>query len=450
MTNLPPRQEYTQAKRNDVENRLIEASYTTLKEPVSVIISFDNVVEKDKIDYTPDLIDWLKRNGVKCAAEDDKEAADPSYAVVTKTGIRTPFSNPEMAYLTAKEMGKLVEIMPKLKVNDDGVENYRSVLKVKGNFSCQTIDQMTDPIKENQKKQDYLGSSFYHPNPEKADEILARRGQNFVDDFLSKALEKVSEDTLVIDNKLLYSGCNHPIPHLVAQENESKAYTYGSIMKMVADGYPQVNGDYPLKKINSYDVVFMKTYLNKENATYLDFGSEQGQLPLKDGKGPESIIFPHRNELQDIFIHFRSGDEHKYFKLDPKNPEHADFIELGRPAYNPPNEYMLQRRREQKRQAEQNGGKPKVYDCLQNSQSLLAEQILKKRGIILNQLKRQVPQEKEKQITETQEKAHPQKKSAFGKLMRVLSGRISRKTKKAIRKITNSNVRPDLNRGGRS
>lgn len=432
---------------NDPEDKVTE--------PVCIILGYESSLGIFGAPVNLNALeDTFKAEGIHAVRYDKEEAEDISATILTPTGLQTPFISPDNVKPSALKLARLINQSQEVNLSSYG--------------ASKTINQMTHPAKKVENFQELLNDfpnlKYYanHPNLVKAAEIFKKFGKNFDKEILQDALHKGKKDNLKDEiyysfNKL-YRGAAFGKPYLIDNENEKNCFCYSSFFKDVAINHP-----IPLLRIDensqgSYGFIQMYNS-HQNNISTENFGLEQGIIGDRF-INHETPIVPHYNKFEDIYINIRNNNEHLFIKLD-NIPEFKAFRELHLPSMHPNYPVEIQRRKNQLRQARENGGYPFTFqldgtrDTLNKDNSvnyISRPDILKLRGVSLtssfNSPSSERPPKKDRDNVESLKAVpgniktdqKPKKKSSFGRYLKIISGRLFQKTKRSVKTTLSQNL----------
>lgn len=331
-------------------------TFEGLSEPCSIFWGFkfsrDAVVEAQKI------IDTFNKYGLKTVGADSPEAADLSNIVVSKSGIRTPFVEPEAAADTAVALAYITKEL-------SGVQNveymsYASPLK---------LSQMADPINEGESKESNFVTTpvppfkIYSSSKEETDKLFSEYGADFIERKVSEAMnsDKLLEAKDILGEEVIFRGQHNSADDKVMFMTEGKAVNLGTSRLKYANYYPYIKAN----DMKSY--AFLFAYKEHENQMYFDdFGYERGTgvVDKKDTQKPETAIVSEKNEKIGEYLRFCTEKGMRYFPIPQDDKEWQAFKQLHRTADLNPNVNLMNRVRNAKLEARNNGGYPKTVNLL--------------------------------------------------------------------------------------
>ncbi len=403
-----------------------------LSEPVAIFMGVSSR-QNPRLNLVDDeinaLVTGFEKYGIKATRFDAKQAKETSRLVVSETGIRTPF-------VPAAEFADTVNLINSIISEIPPVEGHK--LKQHGFAHPVTISQMMDPVRENEtERYSFVYGVKANPDPQKAEDIMQKHGDNFIQHMLEKAKE-LPDAKLDESGQSYYNGSNFPQPYLIAPKTESRALIYACDDYHIACYYCSTEGS---------EYGFIKEFESIEGITgYMDFGIENADGPVA-GNAYEVALYPGNSRLKNIILDLNENGGH-VFKVIPQNdPEWQDFMELHRPGYIA-NVNMLHRRKNQKKEAVD--GRLKTHSLISQMEEyekikILAEQ----RGISVEAMKkRSFPtqcQYKPKAVcTEIQNKSQ-NNKGKLSKFIAKLRG-LGKRANKTVTK-TALNIRNIKNKG---
>ena len=128
------------------------------------------------------LIAALRAKGYRAVSIDSPEAADPSTIVVSSTGIRTPYLDPngmkEKVERLIKELIQSESVYPMSYPNPRGLTEEADLLDYEHNYQTEF-------------------TGYKHPHPDTVKAIMGRYGDEFREEMFQKAFEnRISDDYL--------------------------------------------------------------------------------------------------------------------------------------------------------------------------------------------------------------------------------------------------------------
>lgn len=363
-------------------NRFIESSIENISEPVAIFmgISSKRNPREELTDQEINLlVSSFEAYGIKTARFDAESAKDPSNLVVSKSGIQSPFIPLDEFPSTVEFISSIIENTQQPDMNDE--------LRPHGFGHPVTINQMMEPAKENPNEQFSLVANIRaHPDPDKAEDILDKRGRDFIEDMLNKSA--YLPDATLNNENCFYNGSSFPQEFLIAPKTESRAVTYGCEACDIALDYSTTGNKYG----------FIKEYERTSDRFdgYMDFGIENGSSSVSAG-AYEHPLYPGNCRLKNVILHLDQDGKHLFKTLPRQDPEWQDFMELHRPAYVADN-IMLNRRKNQKNSV--NDGQAQTYSIISQAEEYnrlksLAEQ----RGVSIEIAKKGLQQSQTSTLT---------------------------------------------------
>ena len=202
-------------------------TFRNLNKPVMLAFGYVNDANKhlfgsadykgvEKLDNSnaQELAIALQKAGFKVALYNEKEASDPSYIVVTRTGVQTPFYQPKNAPEYARELLKAI------------IESNEAI-PLSFTWAVHP-NQLTYP--KPVEFRSVLGKNFAHPDPQKFDEIMNRQGEDFFAFMLEyaycKGTTNILEDYDFFFHKtksIAYNGRPTADPRVIFAKNNLEA-----------------------------------------------------------------------------------------------------------------------------------------------------------------------------------------------------------------------------------
>lgn len=310
------------------------------------------------------IINAFNKYGLNAVSDEDPRAADLTTIVISKTGLRTPFVHPD----DAKQVALMAVYVAKYM---SGVDNFDTMSYA----SCLSIDRMADPLEkgttqENNRLNSAIG--LVYPCKKDVQRIFSQYGNDFVERKLTEARNSnhllTSQDIKKLG--LLYRGQQDARDDLVMFRIESKAVNLATIDLDYANYFP------PIKKANNESYGFIFCYTEYKGQLYFDdYGFEEGQktidktLKINDNNiktKPETVIIsPGLNKKEVELLKFIKDGEMRYFIIPQNDAEWQAFKQLHTQADLTENENLVNRVLNAKREAEENGGNPKIVNWLE-------------------------------------------------------------------------------------
>lgn len=323
-----------------------------LNEPIAVFMGVSVHDYRYQLDDSQidSVVETFQNFGVKSARYDSVEAEDSSYMIVSPTGLQSAFIPPAEFEDTAMMMESILNEVPS-SLSGEKLNRLGLVHPVQ-------IDQLMDPISIDEKNRiNITGNGQIHPQMEKVEEILDRRGLNFQKEMLART-SSLPDAEFKDDGSQIYNGSPFPQPYLIAPTSENKAVVFGSIDSGVSRRYAS-NG----VELNE-SLSFIKAYepIGNTITGYSDYGIERGTPPVKTEESYETPIYPGSSRFKELILKVKESDGSVSYKKSPENdPEWQDFMELYRPGFEA-GKNMLNRRNNQKQ--EQKNGNLKTHSII--------------------------------------------------------------------------------------
>ncbi len=179
-------------------------------------------VEQYKNDNGKQVVQTLKDAGYKAAFYTEKRASRPSYIAVTKTGIITPFYQPDEAPQIARD---ILETLVRANV----------ALPLSYVWGT-TFNQLTYPAPRTPEDfRSVLAGKLAHPNPKRFDEIMKKHGKDFYKKMLGEAFNNKMARADIYKkyeslNRAYHGGITSQPMVIFAKNNlESRHLVYGSL-----------------------------------------------------------------------------------------------------------------------------------------------------------------------------------------------------------------------------
>ena len=340
----------------DINEYINNPTLQNLTEPVMLVFGYVNeknkglyksgdykTVEQYKNDNGEQVVKTLRDAKYRAAFYTEKRASRPNYIAVTKTGIITPFYQPEEAPQIARD---ILETLVRANV----------ALPLSFVWGT-TFNQLTQPApRGKQNFRSVLGENLAHPNPQRFDEIMAKHGKDFYKNMLNIALEnkeKLLDLCLKHNFGTAYHGGITSQPDVIFAKNnlEARNIVYGTLEFKQAYKYALITDASRGKDYQyGFDFGFLHIYKPIGNIFLLPGGTaETGGI--NDKVNDTESKYSRFNELEfplcksnveyvESLVCFKDGAF-----LIPNNDENwEDFKELSQVSYYDERERMLFRR----------------------------------------------------------------------------------------------------------
>ena len=338
------------------------SSFYCLDEPVALYFSY---IDKDQYDFykknkfelanmrsfhQQDLIDYLRQDGYIAVSDEDSLAAHPATIVVSKSGIQTPFVEPEDAKYFAFKLREYIEKF--------------GVIQPLSHIYAVTLEQLSHPIIDESSNKKQKPDYQRHPIQALREYIIHINGKSFIQDMWQKAWqngddaetkkrEKFDKDNL---QQPLYSGRRFAVePFYIQARNDTEGrYCIFATLK-----YQDATRYCGFKGSEQKPYGFIHHYQKHPNQKYYpDFGYELNAPPETYSlKQVETIVAPSANPYLGTELYMG-----KRTYMMPDNEEMwAIFKEYHRIGYHPKNETMKRRRFNILFEAKNNNDRPLTY-----------------------------------------------------------------------------------------
>ena len=325
-----------------------------LKVPVSVYFTY---VDAHRLDYylknkqklvhldnsnRDALVEYLKRNKYNTVSDQDPAAAYPGTIVVSRTGVQTPFIEPQEARLFARAL--------LLKIEESKIAMPLSyALGIR-------IEQLSPPVLKAQEAEPRFPFTR-HPDGEMLKYLQYRFGKDFIERCNKYAWNNGEDVTLRLKQEHnaadmgepIYSGrqlalekyASHPRNDL-----EARNIIFGTLSFANAWRYAKEQG-------------FVHKFSKAEEQKYFDdYGVECGELFTMNPKEQiETIVIPTRNEYLGVELNLRT----RSFEIPLGEEMWMGYAEMFRAASLPKEVKLGERRINILRDAKQNGGRAITY-----------------------------------------------------------------------------------------
>ena len=281
------------------------------------------------------LIQELRAKGYRVTDINSPEAADPSYIVISPTGLRTPYLDTQNAkYQVSRLIKALIQsetIYPLSYPHPRGFGEEADIPDGKHNYTTEF-------------------SGYSHPHPKTVNRIINSYGADFRETMIQNAYLCRRSDKELRNFKVVHNSENIGFS---ARSYGQEAYQGNRFNqdegRMMTYASPNLSDALRFSgmKFNAHPNIkfaFVEAFALPFNQMFTpEFGLETAMDPVKSAvNGFETIICKERNTYLATLMVF---ENHEYFEIPEDIPEWQNFKELYREDYQAYNQYIFERRK---------------------------------------------------------------------------------------------------------
>lgn len=281
------------------------------------------------------LINELRAKGYRVTDINSPEAADPSYMVISPTGLRTPYLAPQNAkpltIMLIKDLIQSESIYPLSYPHPRGFDEEADIPDGKHNYTTEF-------------------SGYSHPHPKTVNKIINSYGTDFRETMIQNAYLCRRSDEKLRNFKIVHNSENIGFS---ARSYGQEAYQGNRFNqdegRMMTYATPNLSDALRFSgmKFNAHPNIkfaFVEAFAMPFNQMFTpEFGLETAMDPVKSAvNGFETIICKERNTYLATLMVFENNE---YFEIPEDNPKWQDFKELYREDYQAYNQYIFERRK---------------------------------------------------------------------------------------------------------
>lgn len=281
------------------------------------------------------LINELRAKGYRVTDINSPEAADPSYMVISPTGLRTPYLAPQNAkpltIMLIKDLIQSESIYPLSYPHPRGFDEEADIPDGKHNYTTEF-------------------SGYSHPHPKTVNKIINSYGTDFRETMIQNAYLCRRSDEKLRNFKIVHNSENIGFS---ARSYGQDAYQGNRFNqdegRMMTYATPNLSDALRFSgmKFNAHPNIkfaFVEAFAMPFNQMFTpEFGLETAMDPVKSAvNGFETIICKERNTYLATLMVFENNE---YFEIPEDNPKWQDFKELYREDYQAYNQYIFERRK---------------------------------------------------------------------------------------------------------
>lgn len=281
------------------------------------------------------LINELRAKGYRVTDINSPEAADPSYMVISPTGLRTPYLAPQNAkpltIMLIKDLIQSESIYPLSYPHPRGFDEEADIPDGKHNYTTEF-------------------SGYSHPHPKTVNKIINSYGTDFRETMIQNAYLCRRSDEKLRNFKIVHNSDNIGFS---ARSYGQDAYQGNRFNqdegRMMTYASPNLSDALRFSgmKFNAHPNIkfaFVEAFAMPDNQKFTrEFGLETAMDPVKSAvNGFETIICKERNTYLATLMVFENNE---YFEIPEDNPKWQDFKELYREDYQAYNQYIFERRK---------------------------------------------------------------------------------------------------------
>lgn len=281
------------------------------------------------------LINELRAKGYRVTDINSPEAADPSYMVISPTGLRTPYLAPQNAkpltIMLIKDLIQSESIYPLSYPHPRGFDEEADIPDGKHNYTTEF-------------------SGYSHPHPKTVNKIINSYGTDFRETMIQNAYLCRRSDEKLRNFKIVHNSDNIGFS---ARSYGQDAYQGNRFNqdegRMMTYATPNLSDALRFSgmKFNAHPNIkfaFVEAFAMPFNQMFTpEFGLETAMDPVKSAvNGFETIICKERNTYLATLMVFENNE---YFEIPEDNPKWQDFKELYREDYQAYNQYIFERRK---------------------------------------------------------------------------------------------------------
>lgn len=281
------------------------------------------------------LINELRAKGYRVTDINSPEAADPSYMVISPTGLRTPYLAPQntkpLTITLIKDLIQSESIYPLSYPHPRGFDEEADIPDGKHNYTTEF-------------------SGYSHPHPKTVNKIINSYGTDFRETMIQNAYLCRRSDEKLRNFKIVHNSENIGFS---ARSYGQEAYQGNRFNqdegRMMTYATPNLSDALRFSgmKFNAHPNIkfaFVEAFAMPFNQMFTpEFGLETAMDPVKSAvNGFETIICKERNTYLATLMVFENNE---YFEIPEDNPKWQDFKELYREDYQAYNQYIFERRK---------------------------------------------------------------------------------------------------------
>lgn len=281
------------------------------------------------------LINELRAKGYRVTDINSPEAADPSYMVISPTGLRTPYLAPQNAkpltIMLIKDLIQSESIYPLSYPHPRGFDEEADIPDGKHNYTTEF-------------------SGYSHPHPQIVESIINSYGTDFRETMIQNAYLCRRSDEKLRNFKIVHNSDNIGFS---ARSYGQDAYQGNRFNqdegRMMTYATPNLSDALRFSgmKFNAHPNIkfaFVEAFAMPFNQMFTpEFGLETAMDPVKSSvNGFETIICKERNTYLATLMVFENNE---YFEIPEDNTKWQNFKELYREDYQAYNQYIFERRK---------------------------------------------------------------------------------------------------------